>query len=279
MIKRWKIWGFSQEVASGERRAARAKRAATHAGDVGWGAGMVARKVGRNLRGRDAGSRRPLGGHRAEADLWSANQLGPGRTGAGTGAGATEDLWGEGDARAGAVLEDCGGRARVGDFRGGRGLGRLGSFEHAALSTRARLFVSRGGSVGHAHGRRRRSDGRRNCESLVGEGNRRPALSGSRRARFQKDRQRHSASASDTRHRAPGNGCGWGPKAMGKAETASRNKNVSGAADSGESRDGGTRAVSFSDPSYFKFRRTLCGVDVPLGGRPPGQAGVSTGRA
>src|SRR6266478_5140889 len=37
-----------------------------------------------------------------------------------------------------------------------------------------------------------------------------------------------------------------GPKAMGKAETASRNKNVSGAADSGESRDGGTRAVSFS---------------------------------
>jgi hypothetical protein len=34
---------------------------------------------------------------------------------------------------------------------------------------------------------------------------------------------------------------------MGKAETASRNKNVSGAADSGESRDGGTRAVSFSD--------------------------------
>jgi hypothetical protein len=36
------------------------------------------------------------------------------------------------------------------------------------------------------------------------------------------------------------------PKAMGKAETASRNKNVSGAADSGESRDGGTRAVSFS---------------------------------
>lgn len=35
---------------------------------------------------------------------------------------------------------------------------------------------------------------------------------------------------------------------MGKAETASRNKNFSGAADRGESRDGGTRAVSFSDP-------------------------------
>ena len=37
------------------------------------------------------------------------------------------------------------------------------------------------------------------------------------------------------------------PKAMGKAETASRNKNVSGAAVRGESRDGGTRAVSFSE--------------------------------
>lgn len=38
---------------------------------------------------------------------------------------------------------------------------------------------------------------------------------------------------------------------MGKAETASRNKNVSGAADSGESRDGGTRAVSFSDDAVL----------------------------
>lgn len=42
-----------------------------------------------------------------------------------------------------------------------------------------------------------------------------------------------------------------GPKGMGKAETASRNKNASGAADSGESRDGGTRAVSFSDRAQF----------------------------
>src|SRR4029077_13841537 len=113
----------------------------------------------------------------------------------------------------------------------------------------------------------------------VGERNSRLALSGSRRARFQKDRQGHRTGAADTRHRAPGNGCGWGPKGMGKAETASRNKNVSGAADSGESRDGGTRAVSFSDPSYFKFRRSVGGADVPLGRRPPGQASVSSGRA
>src|SRR5437762_2672426 len=47
---------------------------------------------------------------------------------------------------------------------------------------------------------------------------------------------------------------------MGKAETASRNKNVSGAADSGESRDGGTRAVSFSDPRHNEFRKALGGV-------------------
>jgi len=39
-----------------------------------------------------------------------------------------------------------------------------------------------------------------------------------------------------------------GPRGTGKAGTASRTKNVSGAADSGESRRGGTRAVSFADP-------------------------------
>src|SRR6266404_6353313 len=101
---------------------------------------MVARKTGRNIRGRNAGSWRALGSHRGEIDLWddsrapfrSTHQPGPGRTGAGAGPGAAEDLWGEGDGGAGAVLEDCGGRARVGDSRGGRGLGRLGSFEHAA---------------------------------------------------------------------------------------------------------------------------------------------------
>src|SRR5467141_2431647 len=101
---------------------------------------MVARKAGRNLRGRDAGGRRALGGNSGEVDLWddtrapfrTTDQRGPGRTGAGGGPGAAEDLWGDSDAGAGAVIEDCGGRARVGDSRGGRGLGRLGSFEHAA---------------------------------------------------------------------------------------------------------------------------------------------------
>ena len=77
-----------------------------------------------------------------------------------------------------------------------------------------------------------------------------------------------------TGHRAPGNGCGRRPEAMGKAETASRDKNVSGAADSGESRVGGTRAVSFPDPCHFKFWRTLGDFDVPLARRPPGEARV-----
>src|SRR5260370_32813862 len=101
---------------------------------------MVARKAGGNVRGRQDGSRWALGSHRAEIDIWSdsrapfraIDQPGPGRTGAGVGAGAAEDLWGEGDAGGSAVLEDCGGRARVGDSRGGRGLGRLVGFEHAA---------------------------------------------------------------------------------------------------------------------------------------------------
>src|SRR5579864_330294 len=114
---------------------------------------------------------------------------------------------------------------------------------------------------------------------MAGERDSRSALPRGGRARFQKNRQGDRESATHTGYRALGNDCGRGPKAMGKAETASRNKNVSGAADSGESRDGGTRAVSFSDPSYFKFRREVGGADVPLGRRPPGQAGVSTGRA
>src|SRR5207253_4507710 len=87
--------------------------------------------------------------------------------------------------------------------------------------------------------------------------------------------QGHRKSATDPGYRALGNDCGRGPKAMGKAETASRNKNVSGAADSGESRDGGTRAVSFSDPRHNEFRKSLGGVELPLAGRPPGEALVS----
>src|SRR5579859_4242924 len=66
---------------------------------------------------------------------------------------------------------------------------------------------------------------------------------------------------------------------MGKAETASRDKNVSGAADCGESRDGGTRAVSFADPCCIEFRRPLGGDELSLGRRPQGEARISRGRA
>src|SRR5580658_9103630 len=66
---------------------------------------------------------------------------------------------------------------------------------------------------------------------------------------------------------------------MGKAETASRDKNVSGAADCGESRDGGTRAVSFTDPCCIKFRRPLGGAELPLARRPHREARVSRGGA
>src|SRR5258707_14026470 len=83
-----------------------------------------------------------------------------------------------------------------------------------------------------------------------------------------------SARATDSRYRAPGNGCGRGPEAMGKAETASRNKNVSGAADRGESRVGGTRAVSFSDPGHNEFRSAVRPADVSLGRRPHGEGSL-----
>lgn len=62
---------------------------------------------------------------------------------------------------------------------------------------------------------------------------------------------------------------------MGKAETASRNKNVSGAADSGESRDGGTRAVSFSDSRHNEFWKPVGDIDLSLVGRPAREARVS----
>src|ERR1035438_3534763 len=99
---------------------------------------------------------------------------------------------------------------------------------------------------------------------MVGKRSSRPALYGSGRARFQKDRQIDRESAAHKGYRAPGNDCGRRSEAMGKAETASRNKNVSGAADSGESRDGGTRAVSFSDPRHIKYRRTPGGIELPV---------------
>src|SRR6185437_4780765 len=100
-----------------------------------------------------------------------------------------------------------------------------------------------------------------------------------RRARITQDRQGNCSRAAHPRHRTPGNGCGRGPKSKGKAETASRNKNVSGAADSGESRDGGTRAVSNTDPCYIEFRRPPGGAELPLARRPHREARVSRGRA
>src|SRR5580704_9122952 len=91
---------------------------------------------------------------------------------------------------------------------------------------------------------------------------------------FTKNRQSDRAGASHTRYPAPGNDCGRGPKSKGKAETASRDKNVSGAADCGESRRGGTRAVSFANPCHFFFRRTLGGPQLSLTGRSSGETCV-----
>src|SRR5690348_7305590 len=103
-----------------------------YAGDVARGAGMAAGKAGRNVRGRHARRGRTFGGHSGAAHHGQIDQPGPGRTGVGSGAGAAEEFRREGDVGAVAVLEDSGGRTRVGDSNGGRGLGRLGGFEHAA---------------------------------------------------------------------------------------------------------------------------------------------------
>src|SRR5437667_167917 len=54
-----------------------------------------------------------------------------------------------------------------------------------------------------------------------------------------------------------------------------RHRDVSGAADSGESRDGGTRAVSFSGPRHNESRGSVRNVDVPLEGRPHRERGIS----
>src|SRR5260370_2324731 len=52
-----------------------------------------------------------------------------------------------------------------------------------------------------------------------------------------------------------------------------------GGADGGEWGDGGTRAVFFWDPRHNEFGWPLGGIELPLAGRPPGEARVSTGRA
>src|SRR5271170_4622325 len=110
---------------------------------------------------------------------------------------------------------------------------------------------------------------------MVGEGFGRPPLQQRGREGFTQNRQGNRSGAADPRHRTSGNGCGRGPKSKGKAETASRDKNVSGAADSGESRRGGTRAVSFAFPCHIKSRRTVDRPQLSLARRSGGEARVS----
>src|SRR6202050_5319839 len=110
---------------------------------------------------------------------------------------------------------------------------------------------------------------------MAGERTGQHPLSECGREGFTKNRQGNRSGAADPRHATPGNGCGRGPKSKGKAETASRDKNVSGAADCGESRRGGTRAVSFADPCHYEFRRTNDCPQLPLDRRPNGEARLS----
>ncbi len=92
---------------------------------------MATNKTGRNIRRRNTGSRRPFASNRRKNFFGQVDQPGPGRTGAADRAGAFEDARVESELRFVSVLKDCGGRTRVGDSDGGRGLGRLGGFEHA----------------------------------------------------------------------------------------------------------------------------------------------------
>src|SRR5271170_1883313 len=110
---------------------------------------------------------------------------------------------------------------------------------------------------------------------MAGERAGRSPLPEGRGERFTQNRQGDCSGATHSGHRAPGNGCGRGSKSKGKAETAARDKNVSGAAECGESRRGGTRAVSFADPCHFIYWRTLDCPQLPLAGRSSGEAGVS----
>src|ERR1700693_6054675 len=109
---------------------------------------------------------------------------------------------------------------------------------------------------------------------MAGEAAGQSPLPASRGEGFKKNRQGNCSVAPHSRHRTPGNGCGRGTYSKGKAETASRDKNVSGAADSGESRRGGTRAVSFAYPCHFKSRRTVDRPQLSLVGRPRGEARI-----
>src|SRR5579863_2117426 len=110
---------------------------------------------------------------------------------------------------------------------------------------------------------------------MAGEAAGQSPLPASRGEGFKKNRQGNCSVAAHSRHRTSGNGCGRGTYSKGKAETASRDKNVSGAAESGESRRGGTRAVSFADPCHFESRRTVDCPQLSIAGRPPGETYVS----
>ncbi len=93
---------------------------------------MAANKTGRNLRGRHARSGGSFGSHRRKAGFGPVDQPGPGRTGAADRAGEAGEVRLESELRFISVLKDCGGRTRVGDSEGGRGLGRLGAEELTA---------------------------------------------------------------------------------------------------------------------------------------------------
>src|SRR3981081_482320 len=105
---------------------------------------MAGCKTKRYLRRRHAGSRGPLSRNRQTISVGQVDQPGPGRTGVSVSAREFEAVEGSRDTREVSLLEDCGGRARVGDSEGGRGLGRLGGFLDAAVSVRALVFVSPG---------------------------------------------------------------------------------------------------------------------------------------
>src|SRR6202166_3649786 len=87
---------------------------------------MAGNKTRRYLRRRHAGSRGPLGGYRAKISLGQIDQPGPGRTGLRVGAGEFETVEGSRDPREVGILEDCGGRTRVGGSEGDGVLADLG---------------------------------------------------------------------------------------------------------------------------------------------------------
>ncbi len=136
-----------------------------------------------------------------------------------------------------------------------RRAGGPGCIEHAAGFGRARFFHSGAKEpTGHACMDRSSDETASDIVNTADEKALADLLcSTGGRAGFTQDRQDDSSRASHTGHRTPGNGCGRGPKRKGKAEAASRDKNVSGAADCGESRDGETSGSFFQGflPHYL----------------------------